>query len=712
MEKNKFIEYIEEYENCITRYLNEDYLYDEILKLDKEESKKFKRITTQRPWLKYYSKEVANAKLPENTIYGYIKSKNKDELDRTAIEYFGNKLTYKELVKKIDKCAKSLVAMGVKKGDIVTICMPTTPEMVYMFYALSKIGAVSNMIDPRKSAEEIEEYANEVNSKIFLGVDVAGEKYRNLKKNTSVENIIIATPYETFKTPVKELLKAKDKYSEKIIKLELEKKYKYNELIQIDLYMQENDFKYTMYILNQNEPKVVYSNVDENQQKKYMGTRFKNVSKIDLKNTIEGTINKNIEKIKKVQEKRFIDTDECMSWDEFIKLGKEISHVKTEKYVSDMPVTIVHTGGTTGKAKGVVLSNDNINCGAFQCEISGLDFKDRGTWLDIMPPFIVYGVGNGLHLPLSMGMKVILMPKFDPTKFDEILIKHKPNYMAGVPSHYGYLLESEKMKDVDLSFFKTPIVGGDKMDYNLEQQVNEFLEEHNCGSRIIKGYGMSEVDAAVSVCINNDVNKLKSVGIPLSHSNIGIFDPETNEELSYNEEGEVRISGPNVMLGYYNNKEEEDKILHTDKRGKRWIHSGDLGHIDEDGHLFVKGRYKEMIIRPDGFKVYPSSIEEVILMHPMVSQCKVVGCRDFSESQGDLPKAFIILKEQVADENKVLEEIKAICETKLAEYSLPFDYEIKTEFPKTSIGKINTIALREETESLLKEQIKQKKLKK
>ena len=113
MEKNKFIECLEEFENLTARYLNEDYLYTEILKLDKEES--------QRPWLKYYPKEVVDAKLPENTIYGYIKSRNNKELDRTAIEYFGNKLTYKELIKKIDNCAKSLVAMGVKEGDIIKI---------------------------------------------------------------------------------------------------------------------------------------------------------------------------------------------------------------------------------------------------------------------------------------------------------------------------------------------------------------------------------------------------------------------------------------------------------------------------------------------------------------------------------------------------------------------------------------------------------------
>ena len=600
-------------------HINKDFDYSQTLKIDKEKSKDFKTITEERPWLKYYSEDVINSKLPENTIYGYIKEKNKEELDRIAIEYFGNKLTYKDLFLKIEECANSLVAMGVKKGDIVTICTPTTPEMVYMFYALSKIGAISNMIDPRKSAKEIEEYAEEVNSKIFLGIDLVGEKLRTLKENTSVEKIIITTPYESFKTPLKQILKLKDRISAK--------------------------------------------------------------------------------------GKRFIDTNECSKWDEFIKNGRTVSKVKEIEYTKDMPVTIVHTGGTTGKAKGVVLSNDNINCGAYQCEVSGLNFKDRGTWLDIMPPFIVYGVGNGLHLPLSMGMKVILMPKFDPTKFDEILLKHKPNYMAGVPSHYGYLLESEKIKNADLSFFKTPIVGGDKMDYTLEQEVNKFLKEHNCSSRIIKGYGMSEVDAAVSVCINNDVNRLRSVGIPLSHSNIGIFDPETNEELTYNEEGEVRISGPNVMLGYYNNKKEEEKVLHVDEKGTRWIYSGDLGYFDEDGHLYVKGRYKEMIVRPDGFKVYPTSIEDVILSHKAVSECKVVGCRDYKESQGELPKAFIILKEEEKDKNIIIEEIKAICEHELAEYSLPFDYEIIDKFPVTSIGKINTIELKKDTEEKLKKQI-------
>ena len=223
---------------------------------------------------------------------------------------------------------------------------------------------------------------------------------------------------------------------------------------------------------------------------------------------------------------------------------------------------------------------------------------------------------------------------------------------------------------------------------------------------------MSEVDAAVSVCINNDVNRIGSVGIPLSHTNIGIFDPVTNEELSYNQDGEVRISCPNVMLGYYNNSEEEEKILHIDEKGTRWIYSGDLGCFDNDGHLYVKDRYKDMIARPDGFKWYPSKVEQLILSHEAVSECKVIGCRDFSARQGEIVKAFIILKDFSKDENTILNEIKLICETSLAEYEVPFDYEIRDKFPVTSIGKINTLALKEETENLLKQQINKKVLKK
>ena len=562
--------------------------------------------TIDKPWLKNYSEALINSDLPENSIYGYLKEKNKNNLDRVALEYFGNAITYRELFENIDRVSKSLWQLGVRRNDIVTVCLPTTPEMVYVFYALSKLGAVSNMIDPRKSSKEIYDYTNEVDSKLFIGVDLIQDKIIDIKNITSVNNVVIVTPYESFQSLKKNIVKF----------------------------------------------------------------------------------------IKRVK-----INDKFFSWDNFIKVGCGIMSVVDDEYQNNKTVTIVHTGGTTGKSKGVKLSDDNINMCAYQCEYSGLDFKDisednPGTWFDIMPPFIVYGVGNGLHLPLTMGKKVVLIPKFNPEKYDKMLLKYKPNYMAGVPSHYNYLLKSKKLDNVDLSFIKTPIVGGDKMDYTLEEEVNKFLKEHNCGSKIIKGYGMSEVDAAVSVCINNDVNKFKSVGIPLSHTNIGIFDYVTGDEVQYNEYGEVRISGPNVMVGYFNNKAEEDKILHHENN-ECIIYSSDRGKMDSDGTLFVTGRYKDMIVRHDGFKVYPSEIENVILANPAVSECKVVGIRNQTESQGELPIAYIILKNDISDKDMIINQIRKYCEDNLSEYSLPVEYKVIKEFPKTAIGKIDTNSLKE-----------------
>ena len=153
----------------------------------------------------------------------------------------------------------------------------------------------------------------------------------------------------------------------------------------------------------------------------------------------------------------------------FINLGGNCKPVYPN-YKKDKCCVIVHTGGTTGTPKGVMLTNDNINSCAVQAFRAGFDFKRTHNWLCIMPPFIAYGVGNGLHLPLYIGMEVILIPAFDPNKFDDLLNKYKPNHMVGVPSHYEKLLYSKKLKNKDLSYIIAPTVGGDALSIDLEQK--------------------------------------------------------------------------------------------------------------------------------------------------------------------------------------------------------------------------------------------------
>lgn len=262
-----------------------------------------------------------------------------------------------------------------------------------------------------------------------------------------------------------------------------------------------------------------------------------------------------------------------------------------------------------------------------QSILTGIDMKREHTWMDIMPPFIAYGIGMGLHLPLVVGMETILIPSFDAKKFDELLLKHKPIHMVGVPSYWGVIINSKKLAKKDLSYIIAPTVGGDTMDVTLEKNANAFLREHGCLYPITKGYGMTEVCADVSGTVDTN-NEIGSVGIPFVKTVISVFDPETSQELKYNEQGEVCISGPNVMLGYYKNEVATNAIKYIHKDGSVWIHSGDIGYMTENGSLYIVDRVKRMIVRYDGFKVFPSLIETVVSSHDSVVSCCVVGIED------------------------------------------------------------------------------------
>lgn len=594
-----------------------------------------------KPWLKYYDEEVLNKKLPEKTIYEYITENNKKYPNRIALNYFGKKITYGQLLKNIDQTARAFRAYGIREGDIVTICMPTIPETIYVYYALSKIGAIANMVDPRTSKEGIENYINEAKSKMLIMIDVAADKARDAKKKTTIEKIITVSPTDSL--PLGIMLKKASK-----------------------------------------DINSIYEDKKEAAKSKYEKEPKKKDIILDYFNDM------------KKNESSFSKSGECIPWSKFFKAGKKENYEPYPNYEKDKPLLIVHTGGTTGPSKGVVLSNFSVNAASFQCENAGYDFKREHSWLNIMPPFIAYGIGNGLHLPLSCGMEVILIPQFDPNKFDELLLENKPNHMVGVPSHYGNIIHSKKLKNEDLSYVIAPTVGGDKMDENLEKETNEFLREHNCEYKVVKGYGMTEVNAAVAACTSNETNKIGSVGIPFPNTTISIFDPKTGEELGYNEKGEVCITGPNTMLGYFNNDEETNKILRKHEDGNVWVHSGDIGYMDADGNLYIVDRLKRMIIRPDGFKIFPSLIEDVVVKHPLVQSCKVVGLRDFSFSQGKLPKVHVVLNETDRNPEAIENEILILCEEQLPEYYWPCEIEFNEYLPLTPIGKIDYLKLEKE----------------
>lgn len=374
-------------------------------------------------------------------------------------------------------------------------------------------------------------------------------------------------------------------------------------------------------------------------------------------------------------------------WSSFLRLGKGIE-VEEAAYGETELAAITLTGGTTGDPKGVMLSNDGFNAVAVDFRMCGVSYSRDQRFLNIIPVFSSYGIVSSLHMPLSLGLEIVMIPKLDPDQLGRLVKKYRPAHTLLVPAHYEKLMNSKEMQNgFDLSFFETAGSGGDTMNAGLERKLNGFLRTHGCKYPLSQGYGMSEVSSAASCCCNGNFKSL-SVGYPLLTTTIGIFRPGTTEELGYNEEGEICITGPSVMLGYYNNAAETEKVLIRHPDGNVWVHSGDLGRMDEDGFVFISGRIKRMITRFDGHKIFPTQVEGAIGTHKDVLSCAVVGVRDSLHAQGMMAVAVMELREG-CDEKAVQAEVEQICRAELEERGRPADYLFVRQMPRTGMGKID-----------------------
>ena len=358
----------------------------------------------------------------------------------------------------------------------------------------------------------------------------------------------------------------------------------------------------------------------------------------------------------------------------------------TARYGENDCAAITMTGGTTGLPKGVMLSNDGFNAVATSFEYCGVRYTRDQRFLDIIPIFASYGIVASLHMPLCLGLELVVIPKFDQEKVGHYIKKYKPAHTLMVPAHYEKLMNSKEMKNgFDLGFFETAGTGGDTMNAGTEAKLNGFLKEHGGRFPLSQGYGMSEVSSAGSCYCNGNFRSL-SVGYPILMNTISIFKPNTTEELGYDKEGEICFTGPANMIGYLNNQEETDNVMRLHPDGKVWIHSGDVGYMDEDGFLYIKGRIKRMITKFDGHKVFPVQLEGVFGKHKDVEACAVVGVKDPNHVQGDIPILFVKLVPG-ADQKTAEKELKAFYD-KLELRGLPDDMVFIDEMPREGMGKI------------------------
>lgn len=385
-----------------------------------------------------------------------------------------------------------------------------------------------------------------------------------------------------------------------------------------------------------------------------------------------------------------------IDYKDFIKIGESILPFNDNPYRKNDVATVVYTSGTTGKPKGAELRNETYNGQNMQLKYSGILPKVGEIFMGNVPFFSAYGSSSGMHNALSSGVTIELIAKYKPKNFASMLKKYKPTHVMGVPRFFEILSESKTFKNENITFLKNAISGGDKMSPNREYRVNDYLSEHNA-NKLKKGLGMSEFGGGFITTVNDEVNKVGSVGIPHVGNNVMIIDPNTKEHLSYGRNknvGELYVTGPTMMRGYLNNKVETDKFFYIDDKGVKWAKTGDLVYMDEDGVIFFVDRIKNVIMRPDGHTVPLLPIENAIDKHDCVESCAVVGITVDNKSTGKRPMAFIVLKKDVnISIEKIHNEIKDLQNKYIPEREQPMWYRYVDSLPYNLAGKVDMLKL-------------------
>ncbi len=546
---------------------------------------------------KKFSQEI-HLHYPEKTMYQIVKEAADRLPDDIAYNFMGAETSYSEMIEKIKKTAKAFLKMGIIKGDVVTICMPNTPQAVDCLYALNRIGAVASFIHPLSAEKEIAYYLNLSKSKAIVVPDLFYENVVNALQDVDhVVKIIVAR-------------------------------------IQDEL------------------PPLLH---------------------------IAYTIKKGKDFLK------FPDKRGGILWKDFIADAPDNISLPPITYDKDRTAVILYSGGTTGVPKGICLTDLNLNALTMQARISmNCEFSRGLKNLSAMPIFHGFGLGIGIHTVLTNNACCVLMPQFNTKSYASTMLKEKPNFIAGVPTIFKMLIECKELENADLSFLKGMFVGGDAMPVDLKTDVDDFLKKHNADIQVREGYGLTECVTA-SCLTPKDTHKEGSIGLPFPDTQYKIISLETGKEVPAGQEGEIIISGPTVMQGYLNNKDETNAVLRQREDGRIWLHTGDLGFIDKDGYVYFRQRIKRMIIT-SGYNVYPSQVEKTIETHPAVDYCCVIGVKD--DYKIEKIKAFVVTKEDITESETLKEEIKNHCRKQITAYAVPREIEFRKELPKTLVGKV------------------------
>lgn len=376
--------------------------------------------------------------------------------------------------------------------------------------------------------------------------------------------------------------------------------------------------------------------------------------------------------------------DKVYNWHSLMK-NKEKITPEPVSVSCKAPAVVLFSGGTTGTPKAVLISSYSLNATAMQtaqmgqCEIRGRKM------LTVLPVFHGFGLGVCIHSVLIHGGCSVLVPRFSASICGKIIKKYRPDFIAGVPTMFEALLKSKGMRNADLSCIRGVFSGGDTLSEKLREKFDGYLKEHGATVKIREGYGLTECIGAGCLSPEN-LHRRDSVGIPFPDMYFKICKVNTTEEAPAGTVGEICITGPTLMLGYLNNKEETCKALRFHSDGRKWLHTGDAGMMDKDGFVYFRERIKRIIVTK-GFNVYPSQVEAVLCAHPKVLACCVTGvCDPYSVER---VKAFVVPADKNKSEEKLRLELISYCRKNLSHYAVPSEIEFVLSLPKTALNKVD-----------------------
>jgi len=556
----------------------------------------FNLENVKTPWLESYGEVPFHLTYSDKSMVDTVEETAAADPDFPSLSFMGRNISFKEMMKEINRTARAFHALGVKEGQRVLVCLPNVPQAIYCLYGLNRIGAVASMVHPLSAVGEIVHYMNEADCEIAVTLDQFYAKFLDVKAHRPIKQLIIARVSDELPFPLN--------IGQKL--------------------MTERKF-----------PKVA-------------------------------------------------EDGSALTWKHFIAGGEGKAD---EGFVHKNPLAeavVLFSGGTTGVTKGIMLSDLNFNALAVQTQAMCHKEVRRSRMLAAMPVFHGFGLGVCIHTLQVCGGTSILVPRFNVKSYAKLIKKTRPNYIAGVPTLFEAITRNRYLDGADLSCLRGVFSGGDSLTIELKKKFDKFLADHNADVRVREGYGTTECVTASCLTPYNK-EKEGSIGLPYPDTYYMICKVGTNEEAPYGDEGEICLTGPSVMLGYINHEEENAQTLRRHDDGHIWLHTGDLGVMDQEGFIYFRQRIKRMIIT-SGYNVYPSQIENILEGHPSVQRSCVIGVPDPLKMQK--VKAFVVLKDGVEDTPEVRESIMAHCRKNIAKYAMPAELEIRDSLPTTLVGKV------------------------